>query len=152
MTDNPVTGRNATINDFDLTYSLKERSTKHLIEKIWGWDNNFQLDYHKSQFDPNKTKIIVKDNKDIGYISVREEQDRILIENIIIDPCYQAQGIGTIVLSDLIKKGRNEQKNIELQVLRINTRAKSLYDRLKFDTFEQTDLHFKMRYTNTSGI
>ena len=69
-----------------------------------------------------------------------------LIENILVDPDFQGRNIGTRVLLDTIETGSEYNKIIELQVLKINTRAIKLYESLNFKTFEETELHYKMRY------
>lgn len=140
---NTIEYRKATDNDIPLTYSIKERSTKHLVDKIWGWDNNFQLDYHIKNFAPNKTRIIIYNSLEVGFLVVERYSDKIFIENILIDPTFQAKGIGTKVLTDIMTEVTD--KKVELQVFKINERAKQLYDRLGFQTYEQTDLHYKMR-------
>lgn len=135
--------RKATENDIPSTYSIKERSTKYLIDQIWGWDNNFQLDYHIKNFLPNKTQIIIYDSREVGFLVVERYSNKIFIENILIAPTFQAKGIGTKILTDIITEVTD--KKVELQVLKINERAKQLYDRLGSQTYEQTDLHYKMR-------
>lgn len=57
--------RQAGDNDFDLTYAIKENSTRNLIDSIWGWNNEFRLDYHKKQFIPGKIKIIINNNNEV---------------------------------------------------------------------------------------
>lgn len=138
--------RQANDNDFDLTFTIKTNSSKQLVEKIWGWDNPVQIDYHKRRFNPNKTKIIIYENNQVGYISMVATDDTIFIENILIDISFQGKGIGTKVILDTIKIAVSQNKNIELQVFKINESAIRLYERLDFKTFEQTDLHYKMRY------
>jgi len=135
--------RKATDNDITLTYSIKQRSTKHLVEKIWGWDNNFQIDYHRKNFAPNRTQIIIYDSSEVGFFVINEYPDKIFIENILIDPVFQGKGIGTKVLTDIMTRATS--KKVELQVFKINDKAKHLYDRLGFETYEQTNLHYKMR-------
>lgn len=143
--------RQAADSDFDLTYAIKENSTKNLIDSIWGWNNEFQLDYHKKQFIPGKIKIIISNNNEVGFVTAYDSGNTIFIENILIDTRFQGKGIGTKVLTDIIAKAIQQNKNIELQVLKINERAKKLYERLNFGVFEQTDLHYKMRYKFIPG-
>lgn len=138
--------REANDDDFHLTFIIKTNSTKQLVEKIWGWDEDIQLDYHKNQFDPNKIKIIIDDEQEVGYISTSTSGNILFIENIVIDTIFQGKNIGTKVLLDTIKSAVEHKRSIELKVLKINDRAKKLYERLNFQTFEQTELHYKMRY------
>ena len=138
--------RQAKDNDFDLTFTVKSNCTRQLIEKIWGWDNALQIDYHQRQFNPNKTKIIIYKNVEVGYVSIADKYDTILIENILIHTAFQGKGIGTSVILDTIKIAVEQNKNIELQVFKINESATRFYERLNFEKFDQTDLHYKMRY------
>lgn len=144
MIANSIVYRQAEGKDFDLTYNIKSNSIRHLVDKIWGWDDTEQLDYHEKQFNPERIRIIVYENQAIGYISIFETEETFFIENILIETAFQSKGIGTEVLLDSIKTANN--KNIELQVLKINESAKRLYEKLNFEVFEQTDLHYRMRY------
>lgn len=138
--------REANHDDLHFTFKMKTNSTKQLVEKIWGWDDDIQLEYHKNQFDPNKIKIIIDAQQEVGYLSTLMTENVFFIENIVINPIFQGRNIGTKVLLETIKNAVEHKRSIELQVLKINVRAKKLYERLNFQTFEQTDLHYKMRY------
>jgi len=46
--------RNATNADFNLAFQIKKTSIKPCIEKIWGWDDGVQLDFHTKDFKPRK--------------------------------------------------------------------------------------------------
>lgn len=138
--------REANHDDLHFTFKMKTNATKQLVEKIWGWDDDIQLEYHKNQFDPNKIKIIIDAQQEVGYLSTLITENIFFIENIVINPIFQGRNIGTKVLLETIKNALEHKRSIELQVLKINVRAKKLYERLNFQTFEQTDLHYKMRY------
>ncbi|PKK36730.1 hypothetical protein BWI96_10140 [Siphonobacter sp. SORGH_AS_0500] len=141
-----ISYRQSDDNDFELTFRIKTNSTRQLVEKIWGWDNTVQLEFHKRQFDPNKIKIIINENHEVGYISTLVNDYSIFIESILIETSFQGKKIGTKVLLDVIKNAIEQKKNIELQVFKINDRAKKLYESLNFQTVGQTELHYKMRY------
>ena len=146
-----ISYRKANDDDFDFTFRIKTSSSKQLIEKIWGWDNAVQLNYHKNRFDPGKTKIIIYEKQEVGYISSYVNNDTLFIENILLDTSFQGKRIGTKVLLDTIQNAVKSKQSVELQVFKINDRAKKLYERLNFHTFEQTELHFKMRYEKKSN-
>ena len=140
--------RQANDNDFDLTFKIKKNSTKQLVEKIWGWDDTVQLDYHKKQFDPKKIKIIIDEKEEVGFLSTLDNETTLFIENIVIDKNFQSKQIGTKVFLDTITRAKEQKKNVELQVFKINDKAIKLYKRLNFKTFGETELHYKMRYEN----
>lgn len=58
---------------------------------------------------------------------------------------FQGNGIGKIILKDLIK---NHPK-IELEVLKVNFRAKYFYENLGFIIFDETEDVFRMRSRHT---
>jgi ribosomal protein S18 acetylase RimI-like enzyme len=66
---------------------------------------------------------------------------------VLIEQAFQGQGIGRKVIEDIIEKARKENKKIELQVFKINTRAKKLYQELGFTVTGETELHYQMRYS-----
>ncbi|TKB99298.1 GNAT family N-acetyltransferase [Pedobacter cryotolerans] len=110
--------RQAINEDFDFTFILKRSTSKKLVEKIWGWDEDVQLKYHKNQFNPNEIKIIIYGENEVGDISTFITENILLIENILIDPDSQGRNIGTRVLLDTIETASEYNRIIELQVLK----------------------------------
>jgi ribosomal protein S18 acetylase RimI-like enzyme len=142
-----ISYRQANENDFDLTLKIKSHSLRQYIEQIWGWDANVQLEYHRKQFNPKQIRIILDNNKEVGLIDMEENIDNIFIANILIEQEFQEKGIGRNVLVDIIGKAVEQNKRIELQVFKINTRAKRLYEELGFSVTGETDLHYKLSYS-----
>lgn len=81
--------RQANNDDFNFTFKIKKNATKKLVEKIWGWNDDVQIDYHKNKFIPSKIKIIIHGTQEVGYISTFITGNILLIENILIDPVFQ---------------------------------------------------------------
>jgi ribosomal protein S18 acetylase RimI-like enzyme len=142
-----ISYRQADEHDFDLTLKIKSYSLRQYVEQIWGWDENVQLEYHRKQFNPKQIKIILDNNKEVGLVDVEETLDTFFIANVLIEPIYQGQGIGRKVIEDIIMEAIKEKKKIELQVFKINTRAKKLYEKLDFIVTGETDLHYQMSYS-----
>ncbi|MHA2392358.1 MAG: GNAT family N-acetyltransferase [Promethearchaeota archaeon] len=130
--------------DYDFLYELKKKTLKEYVSKTWGWDEKWQRDYHSQNFKPELVKIITISGKDIGCISIIEEEDRFFLSIIEILPKYQNQGIGTDLITNLLSKAKVEQKDVYLQVLISNRKAQKLYKRLGFKIEEKTDTHHKM--------
>ncbi|MFX1277990.1 MAG: GNAT family N-acetyltransferase [Promethearchaeota archaeon] len=138
--------RQATETDYDFCYLLKKATLREYITKTWGWDEEWQKDYHFKHFKPVQLKIVTKSGKDIGCISIREEEDHFFFSLIEILPQFQNQGIGTTLIKELLKKAKEEQKDVYLQVLISNEKAQRLYERLGFKVKEKTETHYKMVY------
>ncbi|MCX2585608.1 GNAT family N-acetyltransferase [Pedobacter sp. MR22-3] len=137
--------RNATNADFNLAFQIKKTSIKPCIEKIWGWDDGVQLDFHTKDFNPEKTKIIMDEsNEAIGLMVTTEDDTHIYLQSLLLCQNAQGKGLGTEILLELIGQARSRSKQIKLQVFKVNTRAKALYERLGFSTTGQTAFHHQM--------
>lgn len=122
----------ASDTDFDFLYELKKVSYKNYIEQTWGWDDAFQIKFHKENFATGNTKIILAGNRQIGSVDVKEGDTNIFISSLYLLPAFQSKGIGTQIINDLIKKAAIKNKRLELEVLQVNIRAQKLYGRLGF--------------------
>jgi ribosomal protein S18 acetylase RimI-like enzyme len=140
--------RDATQADFEVTYAIKRSSIKPYVEMIWGWNEEAQLEFHKNDFDPRQITILVdQDQNAVGLLNVTEDGTVLTIKSILICEKAQGGGIGTEVISRLIEQARSTNKRLELQVLKVNGRAKKLYERLGFKTMGETEFHYKMAFT-----
>ena len=128
----------ATFHDFDYIYELKKVAYKEYIEQTWGWDEAFQVNFHKENFSTENAKIIKVGNQRIGTIDVKEDDNRIFISGLYLLPEFQNRGIGSSILKDLQRKAKAAGKRVELEVLRVNIKAQQLYQRLGF-TMEERD-------------
>ncbi|MFX1515764.1 MAG: GNAT family N-acetyltransferase [Promethearchaeota archaeon] len=136
--------RPATLDDSEFLYNLKKRTLKEYITQIWGWDEKDQHNYHKENFNPEKFSIIQLNGEDIGCMSIEEHPNKIRLNMIEISPEYQNKGIGSKLIRDLIEKGSQEKKTIELQVFKVNNEAFRLYTTLGFKLIDETETHYKM--------
>ncbi|MCW3110446.1 MAG: Histone acetyltransferase and related acetyltransferase, partial [Segetibacter sp.] len=135
----------ATNNDFDFVYDLKKIVLKEYVQKTWGsWNEEFQITFHKEHFNITNTKVIKVDDKPIGSVDVKEGETNIFISGLYLLPEYQSKGIGSYIIQDLLKKAESEKKRLELEVLRVNTKAQKLYKRLGFMMEEKDENKFLM--------
>ncbi len=150
-TEFSVTLRQATDADFPLVYAIKKAAMQGHIEQVWGkWDERFQQDYHEKHFDPSVTWIICLEQKEIGYLVVRDYPEYRNLESIHIRPDYQGQGIGSRLMNELMAKAGQDDRPVRLHVLKINP-AVGLYKRLKFRIIGETDKHFVMEWRQGEG-
>jgi ribosomal protein S18 acetylase RimI-like enzyme len=140
--------RSANSDDFNFLYQLKKKALKEYISNTWGWDEEWQKKYFIQNFKPNKIQIIVKSGKNIGCISILEEELCYFLSLIELFPEYQNKGIGTQLIEELILKANERNKCIKLHVLKVNNKAQRLYKRLGFLIEGESETHFKMIYKN----
>lgn len=137
--------RPSTFEDFTFVREIYHTILKDQVEPIWGWDDTFQEVQNNNSFKPQEFEIIEVDGKSVGILETERLSDAIYMKSISIQPEFRGRGIGTKVLSSLIDKGRDLNFGIVLRVLKTNTDAKRLYERLGFQTYEETGRHFKMK-------
>lgn len=139
-----ISFRNAGAADFDLIFEIKKHSIKPYVEKIWGWDEGVQLNHHTRDFAPDHIRVILNDDREIGILDVVETADSICINSILIHETAQGNGVGTQIVSGIIQQANQRNKAVQLQVFKINHRAKKLYEKLGFVICGQTDIHYQM--------
>ena len=135
---------NATENDFQFIYNLNKQNMKEAVSKTWGtWDEEFQKDFFTDRFDPNKYKLIIVNENKIGILSI-QNLEYVKIDEIQISPTFQGKGIGSKILLDIVAKAQLQKKDVHLQVLKVNDRAKKLYYKLGFNDSGETETHYLM--------
>jgi ribosomal protein S18 acetylase RimI-like enzyme len=138
--------RDATDADFDFLYAVHRAALKEYVDQTWGWDEGQQKEYFSQRFDPAAVRIIMLGKKDVGSISVSSDEHGIVVNRIELLPAYQNRGIGTHLIKKLLQRARSEHTSVKLQVIKVNKRAKTLYERLGFVVCGETDTHYQMRY------
>ncbi|MBU7016826.1 MAG: GNAT family N-acetyltransferase [Theionarchaea archaeon] len=138
--------RDATCKNFDFLYTLHRATLKEYVEKTWGWDEAFQKEHFMQHFNPDIQQIIVAANIDIGSISVIHENSNVFLRIIEILPAYQDRGIGTFLIEEILIRARSENKSVLLQVLKVNRRARALYEQMGFSISGETETHYQMKY------
>src|SRR5512135_1688517 len=121
--------RPATEKDGDLLWDLHRVTLKPYVEETWGWDDNFQRRYFWEHFLPEKSQVIQCEGVDAGVLTIEESPLGYILSNIELYPQFQGRGIGSSLITSLIKKADQHGLPISLRVLKIN-RARELYLRL----------------------
>ena len=137
--------RPATLNDFEFVYQVKVDALKDYIRKTWGWDEDFQREFHQKDFTPENMKIIVDEGHDAGVLVVTEDDNQIRVNEIYLLRKFQRKGIGSSIISEIQAESEQKNKCIWLQVLRVNPATK-LYKRMGFKIFGETETHYQMKY------
>ena len=141
--------RKAQATDSEFVFSVKKAAFREYVEQIWGWEDTYQRDLHNRRFASQDIRIIQFHGTDVGFLSTRNTPDTLKVDQLYILPEYQGKGIGAACMEHIINDASLEQKPVTLQVLKINTRATTFYQRLGFTIVEENSTHFQMkRYPN----
>ena len=72
-------------------------------------------------------------------------ETELVIASIQLLPEHQGRGIGTSLINVFLDEARDQGNDVTLQVLKVNGRARQLYERLGFSTVAETDTHVLMK-------
>ena len=138
--------RKADASDSEFVFAVKEAAFREYIEQVWGWDDNYQQERHNTEFASHDPHIIIQFRGiDVGFLVTSNTPDTLKVNQIFILPEYQGKGIGSACLTRIIDDARLEQKSVTLQVLKVNTRAIALYQRLGFTIVGEDSIYFQMK-------
>lgn len=140
-----ISFRPATTEDFDLTFALKKEGAKRYIDKIWGWDEAEQIQFHVREFIIEDIEIILHKNDVVGMLDIDNQEDRFFVKGFYLTKKYQSKGIGAFVLRTLQTKGITQGKFVELEVFKKNPRAFRFYKRLGFNVIDKSESHFRLK-------
>ena len=139
--------RKVEANDFEFLWQVHNAALKDYVTLVWGWDEQRQRQLFRESFETERAKVIIFEGKDAGFLDVAERETETVLISIRLLPEFQNKGIGTKVIRDILNKSHEKNKPVRLQVLKINP-AKTLYNRLGFEIFGETETHFLMRNKN----
>lgn len=120
---------------------------KAYVERTWGWDEAWQQEHFRRNFDPDACRIITVEGEDAGVLSLEIREEEVFLRNIEIMPEHQRKGIGTFLIDSVLGEARGEGKNVVLQVLKVNP-ARRLYERLGFSITGENATHYLMKTGN----
>jgi len=142
--------RTANPEDFDFLYRLHRAAIKDYVAQTWGWDEAWQQNYFRQQFNPSANQIIVSQGQDVGVVSVSEKDSEIFLSNIELLPEFQGRGIGTSVIRAVLEDAKRKEKAVVLRVLKVNP-VRRLYERLGFSVAGETATHYLMKAVPTGA-
>lgn len=124
--------RNVENGELEWLYELHEESYRDVVVRQFGnWDEAFQHNwFHKKWQKARPAKIVTIDNDAIGVVVLEQRDSYDWLDEILLKESYREQGIGTLLMEQLIADSRCRNQRLRLRVLRENHRARRLYERL----------------------
>ena len=137
----------ASEDDREFLYALHCRTMRHVIEKTWGWDEEWQRRDFDRRFREYLTSIIECDGRHAGGLVLEWKPESLYIHEIQLLPDYQSKGVGTEVIGKVIEQATARRLPVTLSVVPANLRAQRLYERLGFKVTAIESPFIRMRYT-----
>jgi ribosomal protein S18 acetylase RimI-like enzyme len=138
--------RSITERDYAWLWALKRQTMRAYVEEMWGdWDEELQENFFRKNFSPETMRAIVIEGRDAGLLHVEYHADEIFLANIQIAPEFQNHGVGAAVVRGIVADAQQRRLPVRLQVLKSNSRARRLYERLGFKLIDETASHWVMK-------
>lgn len=142
-----MTLKPAALSDQATLFDMHVEVFREHIDKIWGWDEEWQITNFQKEWGEVVTELIEAGGELLGYIQTRHEPDHIYILNLALYPKHQNQGLGARTMNTLKKRAEAQSLPMELCVFRTNQRAITFYERLGFEIYGKTETGSKMRWS-----
>ena len=101
--------------------------------------------HYEAAYPEAEHRILLRDNRPAGRLLVFRSEGEILLVDIALLPAERGAGIGASLIQDLLDEADQAGKSVTLHVAKDN-RARRLYQRLGFETTEDTGMYFKMEW------
>ena len=139
-----ITFRQAAVTDAPLFYSAIDQTMREFIVATWGaWNEDRVLRESLQDSSSLNAKVIQREGQDIGVLLVEEEPSHFQVQQVYLLPPFQRQGIGTQIVSSLVKNAVAVGKPVRLRVLKVNS-AKQFYEKLSFVVTGEDNEFFQM--------
>ena len=136
--------RKATANDSEFAYQTKKAAFRKYVEKVWGWDEDEQRQLHERRFTSQDFYVIQISGIDVGILAIVWQPDCVKVNQMFIVPEYQSRGIGAACIMRIIEDATIYKLPVRLQVLKVNTRAVAIYQRMGFRNTGESDTYVLM--------
>lgn len=136
--------RQASTLDKQAIFELYRVVMSDYISQIWGWNEDWQTNDFSTHFNPEGITLVYKESELVAYSHIEIKNEQLYLRMIAIHPDQQRNGIGTKLLESLIASAKEQSKSIALEVFKINTEAKRLYEKYGFNVEGETAASYIM--------
>jgi len=141
-----VSKRAAISADADFARNVHHRAYRDVIERQYGeWSPDDQDRFFADAWSAATHEIVLCNSVRCGYTCIETGNGEIYLRELVIDPDFQCQGIGTHVIKDLLAAATTREVPVRLQT-HVHNRAGNLYRRLGFRETGRTDTHILMEW------
>jgi ribosomal protein S18 acetylase RimI-like enzyme len=144
-----LTRRQATDNDVTFLLDVFLRAMRpHITIARGHWDEPAERVQFLEQLEIDHTEIIRHGGVDVGFLTAMECGHDIELHTLCIAPEHQGNGLGTAVVRQVLREARGGGYGLVLSVLKANTGARALYERLGFVVRDESPSHYRMRFVS----
>lgn len=141
-----LSSRPSTSTDYEFARQTHHRAYREVVVRQFGsWDEERQNQYFDNTWRDGAFEILIVRGMPCGYAGWEVKSDGIWINELVLLPEYQGQGLGTQYLRSILRVAEEKGVQCRLQVLKEN-RAWRLYERLRFREVSANVTHFVLEW------
>jgi hypothetical protein len=85
--------RKATNEDLRLSFEIRKNALGKYVEQTWGWDEEWQWEYHRKDFDIFITQVIESNGEAVGTLELAEDDGAVKISGIYIIDTFSLEAL-----------------------------------------------------------
>ena len=117
---NSVQLRSGKQADESWLFELFRTTMQPYIAAAWGWEELLQREGFTTSLPAREFQILECDGVAIGSYHLTSNQEALVLNMILVEPQYQCQGFGRIMMETVQNKARAAGKPVQLRVLQTN--------------------------------
>ena len=140
-----IDSRAATQGDYVFLENVFFTTQRWIIEQLFGWrGDDLERRHLRENHDFERAQIIVVDEQEVGWLIESRLENGIARDGIYILPEFQRRGIGSSVITSIIRDAQLVDSPVRLSVAKVNP-ARSLYEKLGFKVVDESEFKVFMR-------
>jgi predicted N-acetyltransferase YhbS len=138
--------------DFEMLFALRSAALHDSLARLGRLNPERSRARFQASFSPNFMRHILLAEQAVGFVTVRPDNDALLLEHLFVRPGQQGQGIGAAVLGIVLAEARAAQLDLRVAALR-GSDANRFYVRHGFVQADESewDIHYVYRQAPALG-
>jgi ribosomal protein S18 acetylase RimI-like enzyme len=132
--------------DRDLLFDMHRQTMFEYVDAVWGWDEEVHNRFFDERFVlDGRRQVIQVGEHDVGMVEIWDEPSRLVLASIRVLPEWQCRGLGKAIIRSVLARGSSTGQPVVLSVLKVNVRARRLYEREGFLVVGETPTNVHMQ-------
>ena len=131
-------------NDITYAYNLYCETLHSDIEETFGWDEEFQQERFKVEYELNSLYWIYVEEKRVGLTCYTCNENSVHTRLLLITPTCQKVGYGRNAMAKIEEVAKTLNLPVTLSVFRTNNAAYRFYTSIGYTTVSEGDTHLDL--------
>ena len=137
--------RGGTDADETWLFELFRETMQPYIAAAWGWEELLQREGFTTSLPAREFQILLREGVPVGSFHLTPENDALTLNMILVEPRWQRQGFGLVMMQTIQEQARQGQLPLQLRVQKTNPAVK-FHERCGFATIAGDEHSLKMRW------